>query len=360
MYTFELNSTFLTKNEQEIFKDFLHHKNLDESIWGVFSCLFRSGTKHTTPMMLRVYDGSDLCGAAILIKCRKYGRALFHNSFLSRLINLAGIPFYLWIRFGCCMDMMSNPGFTRDPSKPDEICKAIAGFMKENFILTVIYDYTEHAASFPGAFTLPSLPHALIDTSKMSDLKDYTGTHKNIKHKIKSFRRKEGIVERVNNLLKKEDINSLHDCFIATSETSVFYLPYQDLYLESALNTSKTRLDNVIYFIARINGDFLGYQAAIKSGKNLNALHGAFDRRRDTTYHAYDLMFVEMTDYAIEQNLDLVDFGAVLNVTKQRMVNKIINMSYFLYSKYRFMQALFQLLLKQTRIQGKEQLQFRT
>lgn len=359
MYTFELSSSFLTKNEQEIFNDFLRHEKLDEGIWGVFSCLFRSSTKHTLPMMLRVFEGPDLCGAAILIKCKKYGRALFHNKMLARFMDMTRVPFLLWVRFGCCMDMMSNSGFARDPAKLDEICRAIAGFLKKNSILTVIYDYTEHVDLFPEAYTLPSLPHALIDTSQMTDLQDYAGIHKNINHKLKKFRRKGGKIERVYDLLSDEDINSLHDCFVATSESSVFYLPYQDLYLKSALNTSKTELQNVVFFVARSNGDFLGYQAAIKTGKYLNALHGAFDRRCNTTYHAYDLMFVEMTAYAIEYNLESVDFGAVLNATKQRMVNRIIDMSYFLLSKYRVIQYLFRFLLKQTRIQGNEQLQFR-
>ena len=48
---------------------------------------------------------------------------------------------------------------------------------------------------------------------------------------------------------EEKDIASLRKCFISTSEKSIIYLPYQDLYLNSALATSKTKIDNVYYFI---------------------------------------------------------------------------------------------------------------
>ena len=108
-----------------------------------------------------------------------------------------------------------------------------------------------------------------------------------------------------------------------------------------------------------MNGNFLGYQAAVKTGTHLNALHGAFDRTRKTNFHAYDLLFVKMTEFAINNNLKSIDFGAVLNITKQRMVNRTIDMSYFLFSKYKIIQWVFNSFLKLTKVQGKEQLQYR-
>jgi hypothetical protein len=108
----------------------------------------------------------------------------------------------------------------------------------------------------------------------------------------------------------------------------------------------------------KLNDEFLGYQAAIQTGTSLNALHGAFDRERKTTFHAYDVLFVEMTRFAIENGLTTIDFGSVLNVTKQRMVNRIIPMSYYMFSKYSSVQWFFLKLLKLTKIQGEEQMKF--
>ena len=66
-----------------------------------------------------------------------------------------------------------------------------------------------------------------------------------------------------------------------------------------------------------------------------------------------------MTDFAIKNGLTLIDFGAVLNTTKKRMVNKSINMSYFLLSKSSFIQWLFNIFLKITKVQGIDQMKFR-
>ncbi len=67
-----------------------------------------------------------------------------------------------------------------------------------------------------------------------------------------------------------------------------------------------------------------------------------------------------MTEFALEQGLKSCDFGAVVNFTKQKMVNKTIDMSYFLFSKYAIIQKIFSWFLKLTKIQGDKQLKFNT
>jgi hypothetical protein len=71
------------------------------------------------------------------------------------------------------MDMMSNPGFVKDPEKSDEIHSAMAMFLKSFKFLTIIYDYSEKSHLYRQAAILPSLPHALIDTSQMTGIDDY-------------------------------------------------------------------------------------------------------------------------------------------------------------------------------------------
>jgi hypothetical protein len=359
MYTFELSTKYLTNTERDVFAGYLSHHGLDNTIWEVFASLFKSGTKHTQPLVLRLYKDENLYGTAIIIKCRQYGRALFNNRVLARAIDLVKIPFYLWIKFGCCMDMMSNPGFVKDPEKSDEVHRAMANYLKENCLLTLINDYSENYNLFENASILPALPHALIDNSSMTSIDDYTRDFKNIKKKMRVFKNKGGEYVLVKSQLNSEQTASLKQCFLSTTKKSIFYLPYQDLYLNAAMNTSRTKLDNVYYFIATLNGEFLGYQAAIKTGDKLNALHGAFNRNLKTTYHAYDILFIKMTEFAIENNLRTTDYGAVLNLTKQKMINRSIDLSYFILSKYSASQKIFNFLLKITKIQSDEQLKFR-
>ncbi len=359
MYSFDLSDQFLSTEEQQIFTPFLQASNLDGNIWSIFAALFRSGVNNGQPCLLRISYESELQGAIILVKCRKYGRALFDHRLLSAVVDLIDIPYYQWIKFGCCMDMMSNPGFFRHPANATEICQAAVRYLQSNYTLTVINDYTSNIDQYETASVLPALPHALIDCSGFASLEDYTTSFKNIKRKIKTFRRKGGSYMRIDGQLNPEYLSGLRKCFISTAKKSTFYLPYQELYLNAALETSKSRLPSVHYFVATIDGEFLGYQAAIKTGNFLNALHGAFDRSRKSTYHAYDILFVKMVEFALEENLKVCDFGAVLNLTKQKMVNRNIDMSYFILSKTLTIQKLFRMMLKWTKIQGSNQLRFR-
>ena len=359
MYTFELTDKYLSGNEIEIFDDYLKYHNLDKSIWDVFACLFNSGVKNARPLLLKAFKDDNFYGVAILIECKRYGRSLFNNKLLSGLTNIINIPFYLWIKFGCCMDMMSNPGFVKDPEKSDEVFRAMIKYLKENSLLSIIYDYSLSSDFYEFASVLPALPHAIIDCSAMNSLLDYTSNYKNIKRKIRAFNAKQGTYLRIDGQLSKEQLPSLKKCFLSTSEKSVFYLPYQDLYLNAALTTSSTSLKNVYYFVATMDDEFIGYQAALITGKYLKALHGAFDRNRKSNYHAYDILFVKMVEFALENGLETIDVGPVVNYTKEKMVNKLIAMSYFIYSKYPIIQKTFGILLKITKIQGTEQMKFR-
>jgi len=357
-YTYELSSTFLSRKEQAVFGDYLGRLGLDSGVWQVFECLFRSGTRHTQPHLLRASANGKLEGAAIIIKCARYGRALFSNKTLAGMVNLVRLPFYLWLRFGCCMDMMSNPGFARDPENADKIFRGMASWLKRQSLLTVINDYSRNAGLYPDASVLPALPHGLIDVSEMTGLEDYMKPFKNLKRKIKVFRNKKGMYHRIDKKLDNGQLQMALKCFVSTAEKSLIYLPYQDLYIKVAENTSSTSIPQVHYFIATLDGEFLGYQAAVQTGNHLNALHGAFNRDLKTTYHAYDILFAKMAGFAIENGLRSVDFGAVINLTKQKMVNQTIPMSYFVLSKYPLFQKTFNRFLKLTRIQGDDQLKF--
>jgi hypothetical protein len=359
MYSFELSEKFLSAKEQSIFDACLTHLGLDKNIWQVFASLFRARLPGDMPMILRIFENEKLCGALIVVKCTTYGKALFSNKLLSGVINFFSIPYIQWIKFGCCMDMMSNPGFVKDPNKTDEVLKNAIDYLGKNFLLTIITDYDENKYAYTDASILPALPHALIDCSGMHTITDYTRNFKNIKRKIKRFENKGGKFILQNKMLNGDQLKDLKKCFISTTESSVFYLPYQELYLNAALKTSKTEIDTIYYFIATINDEFVGYQAAIKTGKYLNALHGAFDRNRVSNYHAYDILFVKMTEFAIQNGLELCDFGAVLNYTKQKMVNSTKDMSYFILSKYLLFRWIFRFFLKLTKVQSKKQLTFR-
>ena len=358
MFTFELSQKFLSDGEKILLKPGLALFNLDESVWNVFACLFRSTTRGTTPLVLRVYENKVLYGAAIIIRCRRYGRALFNNRLFAGLMDLFGIPCNIWIKFGCCMDMMSNPGFIADPLRAVELHTAMSRYLRGHTFLTIINDFTRNSPQHIGAEILPALPHASIITKGMASVDDFLKAHKRLKRKGNVFRNNGGTIDVLPGALESRDMESLKRCFLVTADKSAFYLPYQDLYLEAAQTTSSTRLDNVYHFVARLNGEFAGYQAAIKTGACLNALHGAFDRNLRTTHHAYDCLILKMVEFAVNNRLSSMDYGAVVNETKQRLM-QCNGMSYFLGSRWRLVQLVFSIFLRLTKIQGSGQMKYR-
>lgn len=74
--------------------------------------------------------------------------------------------------------------------------------------------------------------------------------------------------------------------------------------------------------------------------------------------HIYEMLFVKMVEFAIENGLKSIYFGSVINISKKRMVNKTLEMSYYLFSKCPFLQWMMTKLLKISKIQGKAQMQF--
>lgn len=358
MYTFDLSTRFLSPEESGLFTASLAALQLDEHVWEIFAGLFRSATKDTQPYLLRAYEDARLCGVALFIKCTRYGRALFDNAWLVKFCDALRFPFYMWLKYGCCMDMLSNPGFTVQPEKAGEIFSAMADFMRQHTWQTVITDYRENGGLYPGAAVLPFMPHGLVATAGMKSLQDYLGGHKNIKKRINSFKNKGGSIETVQGAVDEPTLAAMKRCFVATAERSAVYLPYEDLYLNSALTISSLPAGCVYHFIARQEGEFLGYQAALKTGRRLNALHGALDRRRETTFYAYDNLIVRMIEFAIQEGLESVDFGSILNITKQRMMNQSLAMNYYLFSKSARLQKGLAGFFKLTKSQGKEQMKF--
>ncbi len=96
----------------------------------------------------------------------------------------------------------------------------------------------------------------------MSEIGDYVNLHKNVRRKYQIFKKNGGTFHTIHNVLEAQDIETIRECFISTAEKSIFYLPYEDLYLNSALLISSTPIKNIIYFIARLNGEFIGSRAS--------------------------------------------------------------------------------------------------
>ncbi|NND08519.1 MAG: hypothetical protein HKN87_19235 [Saprospiraceae bacterium] len=120
-------------------------------------------------------------------------------------------------------------------------------FLKKDQILTIINDYDYNQSRYDQSCHLPALPHAIVDCSSLNSIEDYIKMYKNMKRKIRVFKKKGGEFSRIECQLSSEQIAGLQRCFLSTAEKSVCHLPYQDLYLKAALISSGTQIEQVHY-----------------------------------------------------------------------------------------------------------------
>ena len=356
---FTLTNQFFEEYEQLAFLPYLVELGLDERIWSIFRILWKCNDCYNRPIILRAYEDESLVGAIILLKCQNYGRSLFRNSMLWRGTDILRIPVYLWLRLGCGMDLISNPGFFISRINEAEIITGMMAYLNKSQLVTLVNDYSANRNLYKESNELGALPHAIITTGNFIDLNDYIAQFKNLKRKIRAFKNKGGSIEVFFDQLPITYLDAMKKCFDSTCKTSRFHLPYQRLYNQLAIACGKTAVEKICYFIALMNGKLVGYQATLVSGNHLITLHGAFDRNLKSTYHAYEALICKMVNFSIKQRLIQIDLGAVINHTKKRMINKSIPMSYFLMSKYSWLRRAFNLLISFSNIQSQSQLQFR-
>lgn len=76
---------------------------------------------------------------------------------------------------------------------------------------------------------------------------------------------------------------------------------------------------SALYIYAKLNGQIVGVQIFIRHEHHLELTEGGF---LSQTYHAYENIIVASVRYAVEQGLDRVSYGLILNRPKDRLMDK--------------------------------------
>lgn len=216
----------------------------------------------------------------------------------------------------------------------------------------------ENARLFPGAVKLRYPDNGVIETKDYKDIKEYLGSHKNLKKKIRHYRKYGGSVEifkgKLDGSLQIEFKNSV----LTTSRRSLFKLPYQENYANMCVSSAQITNGRILHFVCRSEKEFYGYHTFIEFKDQLCCMNGAFNRSLPTTHHAYENMIYRSVEYAIEHGLSKIHYGPVLNETKKRMMGKFIPTQLYLYSSVPGMVKLASPLLKKTRLLNKKMMEY--
>jgi Acetyltransferase (GNAT) domain len=358
MFSMTLTDTILSEAERAAFADDLREHGLDGAIWDIFDCFMKASSKVTQPRVLRVLQDDRIVGAAFVSHCRAYGRSVFGHPLLHVPIDLVGLPSYIWMRVGYGAEVASNPGFVAQGVCRDEVVTAMISHLRSNCYGVMITDRLANAHLHTGCAAFPYVSDGIVDVTCMHDVQDYVGAHRNIKRKIKAFTNKGGRIDVVRGPLDDSLVDTVRRCISATADTSIIRSPFQDTFLDAASETCRCTSEDVVHFIAAMNGEVLGYHSFIRAGTGLRMMHGAFDRTRRTTHHCYENLIIATVDWALKEGLDAVHFGPILNETKRRMMNRSEAAALYFHSDNLLIRGLVPLAFRFSRMQSRQLLAF--
>jgi hypothetical protein len=135
-------------------------------------------------------------------------------------------------------------------------------------------------------------------------------------------------------------------------------VPYQDNYVPMVLRALAHDDPAIVHFIARIDGMFVGYHSFVVSGAALHCLSGAFDRTRNTAYHAYENLIVESIRFCLDHGLTTIDYGPIMNPSKVKMMTGYRRAEFRTYSRYPPVRAMLPLVIRASKLAKDGPLQY--
>jgi hypothetical protein len=359
VYTFTLTDEMLSETERDRFAVYLEEQGLDDAVWDVYACFLDTENRMTKPRVLRAFRDNELVAVAFLARCRAWAGSVFKPKALAAAFDLVGIPAYMWIRVGYGAEVLANPGFFATDAPREEIAATMLRYLHRKSYGLIVIDHEDQAHLHTRVKGYPYVCDGSVHINGMVKVQDYVAEHGSIKRKIKAFENKGGTIDRVHGAIDDALFENIRHCLESTVERSVIYSPWQDNAAAMAVRTCRAESDRFVHFIARMNGDLLGYHSFVQTGNGLRMLHGAFDRTRRTTHHSYENLIIHTVGYAIDNGLESVHFGPVLNVTKQRMMNRFGKTRLYFYSNNPVIRFFFRLIFPYSRMQSGKLLAFK-
>lgn len=356
---FALTTEMPSAEERAALSDHLRDIGADEAVWDVFGCFLSQRSPHTRPLVLRASGDGRLAGIAFLVECTACGRALFDSPLLTWPMDLFPIPAITWLRVGLCAETFANPGFVAAGFDRAKVIAGMLHWLRRRSPVLFVNDTVANRGLHGSAREFPYVRDGAVDLAGMTDIAGYIAQHNNIKRKIKGFTNKGGTIDVIGGPLGPDDMARVAHCVAATVGHSIIASPFQELFPSMVAATCACPSARIMHFIARLGPQMLGYHTFVRTGRGLRMLHGAFDRTRASTLHAYENLIIRAVAHGIERRLGTVHFGPVLNETKRRMMNATEPAALFFSSNNPALRAAIPAFFPFTKMQSKKLLAFR-
>ena len=337
--------------EQACFADDLARLGLDEIAWLVLNGTTMTSTPTSIPKVLRGYRAGRLAGVAVVMECRAVGQSLFAQSRMAKLIDALALPIPIWLRQGALTDAGANPGFVAAGVERSDFVAEAARFLRRTYLLGGILEgIDERTAGEYAAF--PFCAYGVVEVEGKQSVDELYADSKNLRRKVNKFRNKGGEIELIRGALAPELSDTVIRCM--NSVKAVLISPFQDNYNNMVLRASSHASERIVHFIARLQGECVGYHSFAQSGKSLHCLSGAFDRTRHSTYHAYENLILANINYCLEQGLHSIHYGMVVNETKAKMMSRFIPIEQRYFVRFSALNVLARKFLSMTRLTSPE------
>ncbi len=358
MFTCSLTDAMLSREEQARFRDFLQRHGVDDAIWEPYARALAVSSPITKPMALRVFHENKLAGAAFVVKCKAYGRAMFDHPLLYRSIDLAGLPAFIWMRTGFCADLLANPGFIAEGFEEQAVLQSMLAELRCSAYGVIVTDFPANQALHGAASVFSYVKNGAVSLHGMHARVDFMGQHHRLRRKVQCFTQQGGEIEVVCGAMTVEALQAVRRCIDATVRESIIYTPFQDIFTEAALSACQLDSIQMVHAVARLHGEIVGYHTFVRSGRGLHMLHGAFDRGCSDLHHCYENVILAAVEYALEHQLECVHFGPILNETKRRMMNQTASCAIYFHSQYAWLRFLIPIAFRCSKMQSPKLLMF--
>jgi hypothetical protein len=358
MYTLQLSSIPLTPAEKSVFSCHLLELGLDDNIWVIYEKFLKVRSAFSRPLIVRVKKDDETFACMFIIECKDYGPTLSRLKIVEYMARKLSIPVFLWMKAGIAAEICANPVFINKNAGSDNEIVKILDLLRKSFLLLIIHDLSGNASLHPASVVMPYPDEGIIDITGYVTINDYQALHHNLKKKLNNYQKIGGRVDIVKGKLDDQIVMKIKECVISTSERSVFKLPYQDDYPDMCAGSATIDNRNIIHFLCRSDEEFYGYHSFIVFKNQIRCLNGAFNRNLATTHHSYENMIYRVVEYAIVNKIQTVYFGPTLNETKKRMMNRFIQTQLYFSSNMPLLLKLFTPVLKRSRLNAREMLEF--
>lgn len=345
--TFTLTREQVKEEEQWLLAADLAQLGLDSCVWHIWNMLLQTGSKHVRPMLVRGFRQGQLAGIALIEHCSHTGKSLFDNPVLAFMVDHPSLPIFYWERNSFLTDGHANPGFVAPGVERHDFFLQAVAFLQKRYFQGCVVDFAD-ANGGENYVATPFSSAGYIDLTGITTADDLYPNSKNLRRKIRKFANKGGTIEMVYNPVSPEVQATALACM--RSNPLTLEAAFQDNYENMIRASFMTPNPNIVHFIARLEGEMVGYHTFAIVGQRLVCLSGAFDRTRHTNFHAYENVFVASVEFALAQGLQRIETGPIVNPTKDKMVPGQRLAEIRFYSRFAPVRMMLPLLLRYSRL----------